>query len=55
MKKVEDNVKDLLHEILRRIQAAGLSNTEVKWLAERVLDAEKESHKRAAFVIPDDQ
>ena len=34
----------------RRIQSAGLSNTEVLWLAERIIDAEKESHKTAAFV-----
>ena len=50
-REISKNAKDLLNEILEKIQAEGLLNHEVAWIAENMRIAEVESSKMSAFVI----
>lgn len=50
-REISKNAKDLLNEILEKIQAEGLLNHEVVWIAENMRVAEVESSKMSAFVI----
>ena len=52
---ISDKAKNLLPKILEQIQAEGLANWEVRWLANHIIDAEERSHELAAFVIHEER
>ena len=48
---VGDKAKALLPKILKEIEAEGLMNWEVEWLAQEISDADKRSGREAIFTL----
>ena len=46
---ISDKAKDLLPRILKEIEAEGLMNWEVEWLARQISHVEQKSHEMAPF------